>query len=91
MTKVHRIILPVSSRETLIVHFYQRSVVVVVGVENVGKPTPSDPMESVAETKVLRTVLVVISLDNRQTDSIGFDELRLPLQEYSSTVLFSVR
>ena len=61
---------------------------VVVGVENVGKRTPSDPMESVAGTKVLRTVLVVSSLDNRQTDSIGFDELRLPLQEYYSTLLF---
>ena len=33
------------------VHFYQRSVVVVVLVENVGKRTPSDPMESVAVTK----------------------------------------
>ena len=60
----------------------------MVGVENVGKRNPSDPMESVAVTKVLRTVLVVSSLDNRQTDTIGFDELRLPLQEYSSTVLF---
>ena len=32
--------------------------------------------------------MVVSSLDNRQTDSLGFDELRLPLQEYFSTVVY---